>query len=63
MVSITLSYLGRAYICDLRVLYRPIKKKVIFIYVWNVIDAINETHSFSFPTEYACLTEIEPGFR
>ena len=30
MVSITLSYLGRARICDLRVLYRPIKKKLYF---------------------------------
>ena len=30
MVIITLSYLGGARISDLRVLYRPVKKKVIF---------------------------------
>ena len=63
MVSITLSYLGGARICDLRVLYRPIKKKVIFSYIWNVIDAINETYNFSFPTDHASLAEIERGFR
>ena len=30
MVSITLSYLGGARICDLCMLYRPIKKKLYF---------------------------------
>ena len=36
MLSLTLSYLGGARICDLRVLHRPIKKKVIFSCMWNV---------------------------
>ena len=30
VVSITLSYLDRARICDLRIIYRPIKKKLYF---------------------------------
>ena len=63
MVSITLSYLGEARICDLRVLHRLIKKKVLFSCIWNVIGAINETYSFSFPIEHAFLVEIEHGFR
>ena len=62
-VSITLSYLGGARICDLRVFHRPIKKKVIFSYIWNVIDAINETCKFSFPVDHTSLLEIERGFR
>ena len=35
----------------------------MFSYVWNVIDAINETCSFSFPTDYQSLLNIEAGFR
>ena len=63
MLSLTLSYLGGARICDLRVLCRPINKKVIFSYMWNVIDAINETFAFSFPLDRCALIDIENGFR
>ena len=49
MISLNLSYLGGARIYYLRVLHRPKKKKVIFLYVWNVIDVINETYAFLFP--------------
>ena len=60
MLSIALSYLGGARICDLRVIYRPIKKKVMFsCALWNVIDAINETHNFSFPLDCRSLQNIE----
>jgi len=62
-LSITLSYLGGARICDLRVLCRPIKKKVIFSYIWNVIDSVNETFQFSFPMDHQSLMNIEAGFR
>lgn len=63
MVNITLSYLGGARICDLRVLCRPITKKVMHSYVWNVIDAINETCKFQFPLDHASLMNLEAGFR
>ena len=63
MVSITLSHLGSARICNLRVLCRPMHKKVLFSCIWNAVNAINETRSFSFPTDHASLLEIEQGFR
>ena len=42
--------------CDM-----PSYKKKMLSYVWNVIDAINETHSFSFPTDYKSLLNVEDG--
>ena len=62
-LSLTLSYLGGARICDLRVLRHPIKKKVIFSCAWNVVDSINETFAFSFPLDRATLIDIKNGFR
>lgn len=63
VASITLSYLGGAHICDLRVLHRPITKKVMHSYIWNVADAINETCKFQFPLGNASLMNVEAGFR
>ena len=46
MLSIILSFLGGTRISDLQILYRPVKKKLIFSYMHNVIDAINKTLVF-----------------
>ena len=51
MLRVTLSCLGGARLCDLRVACRP-AKKVTKPCVWNTIDVITETCSFSFPTDY-----------
>ena len=50
-------------ICDQRVLCRPITKSVIMSCTWNVIDSINETYEFDFPTDPASLVRLETGFR
>ena len=51
MLRVTLLCLSGARLCDLRVACRPAKKGTK-PFVWNTIDVINETWSFSFPTDY-----------
>jgi len=63
MLSMILSFLGGTRISDLQILYRPVRKKLIFSYIHNVIDAINETLVFQFPLDIEKLTKIEAGFR
>ena len=62
MLSMILSYLGRACSYDIRGLYQPMYKFVLIEYIWNVIDSINETFSFSFPLDMRALIDIEIGF-
>ena len=63
MLSMTLSCLGRAHYCDLRVLYRPTHKKILLSCTWNVIDSTNATFTFSFPLDARTLIDMETGFR
>ena len=62
MLNMMLSYLGRARSCNIRVLYQPMYKYVLMECVWNVIDSINDTFTFSFLLDARVLINIETGF-
>ena len=59
ILSITLSYLAGARIYNSRLICRPIKKKVVFSCMWNMINTINERHNLSFLLDYRSLSNIK----
>ena len=63
VLSMTLSYLGGAHSCGMRVLCRPMHEKVLLSYTWNVVNSMNETFAFSFPLDARTLIDMETGFR